>query len=432
MDVSESARQVGECRVCGETDWQEVVSFGPMPLANGFPEPATSYDDEPYFPLTLVSCRSCRLLSLTVVVDRSVLYRDYAYVTSDSQMIGDHMRYVARMCCERFEIPPGSLVVELGSNIGTQLMAFRDAGMKPLGVDPAENLAEIANTAGIQTLPDFFTGEAARSIRDTYGEARLILGRHVFAHIADLTDIIDGARQLLSPEGVFAIEVPYALDMLEKVEFDTIYHEHLSYFLVGTLRRLFERHGMRVFDVERLNVHGGSIMIFVGLADSPWPTSDRITELLALEETRGLADDAAYRDFAESVTRVRTELPALVRSLKAQGKTIAGYGASAKGNSILNACGLGRDELEFCSDTTDLKQGKVMPGTHIPVCTPQYAKAHAPDYYLLLAWNYADEIIRNERAFLEAGGGFILPIPNPRVVTAGSLALDGRLTKEEG
>lgn len=432
MDVSESARQVDECRVCGKTDWQEVVSFGPMPLANGFPKPATSYDDEPYFPLTLVSCRGCRLLSLTLVVDPSVLYRDYSYVTSESRMIRDHMRYVAEMSCERFQIPPGSLVVELGSNVGTQLMAFSDLGMKPLGVDPAENLAEIANIAGIQTLPDFFSAETARSIRGTYGEARLILGRHVFAHIDDLTDIIAGARELLSPEGVFAIEVPYALDMLEKVEFDTVYHEHLSYFLVGTLRTLFERHGMRVLDVERLNIHGGSILVFVGPQDSPWPVSPRITELLALEESRDLNDDATYRAFAEGVTRIRTDLPEVVRALKAQGKTIAGYGASAKGNTILNVCGIGLEELEFCSDTTVQKQGKVLPGTHVPVCTPEYAKTHAPDYYLLLAWNYADEIIRNERAFLDAGGGFIVPIPQPRVVTAGSLALDGRSTKEEG
>jgi hypothetical protein len=432
MDVSESARQVGECRVCGKTDWQEVVSFGPMPLANGFAKPATSYDDEPYFPLTLVSCRSCRLLSLTLVVDPSVLYRDYSYVTSESRMIREHMRYVAEMSCERFEIPPGSLVVELGSNIGTQLMAYRDAGMKPLGVDPAENLAEIANAEGIQTLPDFFSRETARNIRDTYGEARLILGRHVFAHIDDVTDILEGARELLSPEGVFAIEVPYALDMLDKVEFDTIYHEHLSYFLVGTLRTLFERQGMRVLDVERLNVHGGSIMVFVGLADSPWPVSERITELLAIEESRGLKDDEAYQTFVDGVNRIRRELPEVVRALKAQGKTIAGYGASAKGNTILNVCGIGLDELDFCSDTTVQKQGKVLPGTHVPVCTPEYAKAHTPDYYLLLAWNYADEIIRNERAFLEAGGGFIVPIPHPRVVTADSMALDGRLTKEEG
>lgn len=431
MDVSEGARQVGECRVCGKTDWQDIVSFGNMPLANGFPEPATSYDDEPYYPLTLVSCRSCRLLSLTLVVDPAVLYRNYAYVTSESKMVRDHMRYVAQTCCDRFAIPPGSLVVELGSNVGTQLMAFRDAGMKPLGVDPAENLAEIANAAGIQTMPDFFSGDTARSIRDTYGPAPLILGRHVFAHINDLADVLTGARELLSPEGVLAIEVPYGLDMLEKTEFDTIYHEHLSYFLVGTLRKLFERCGMRVFDVERLNVHGGSILIFAGLENSPWPVSERVTGLLALEESRSLHNDAGYHDFAARVDRIRTELPELVRGLKAQGKRIAGYGASAKGNTILNVCGLGTEELDFCSDTTDLKQGKVLPGTHIPVVTPEYAKAHTPDYYLLLAWNYAEEIIRNERGFLDAGGGFILPIPRPRVITAESVKPDGRLSQEE-
>jgi SAM-dependent methyltransferase len=416
MDVSGRASQVTECRVCGKSDWQDVVSFGQMPLANGYLEPAKSYPDELYFPLALLSCRSCRLLSLSLVVDPELLYRDYAYVTSDSNMIRNHMRYVAQTCQKRFEMPADSLVVELGSNIGTQLKEFQSAGMRTLGVDPAENLAEIANAAGVETLPEFFNAATAESIRETYGPARLILGRHVFAHIDDVAGIAAGVSQLLAPDGVFAIEVPYALDMLDKIEFDTIYHEHLSYYLVGTLVTLFERHGLRVVDVERVGVHGGSIMVFVGLEGSRWPVSPRVPELIALEERTGLYEDAAYHRFAQSIDQIRKDLPTLVRGLLAEGKRIAGYGASAKGNTILNACGLGPDELEFCSDTTDLKQGKVLPGTHIPVCTPEYAKAHAPDYYLLLAWNYAGEIIGNERAFMEAGGRFIVPIPVPSVV----------------
>jgi novobiocin biosynthesis protein NovU/D-mycarose 3-C-methyltransferase len=418
MDVVDNARQVTECRVCGKSDWQEVISLGPMPLANGYLVPSDSYDDEPYFPLALVSCRSCRLMSLTLVVNPERLYRDYAYVTSDSDMIRQHMRFVAHTCRDRFRMPDGSLVVELGSNIGTQLVEFKAMGMRTLGVDPAENLAEIANRAGIETLPDFFSAEAAEVIRRRYGAARLLLGRHVFAHIDDVAGIASGARALLSREGVFAIEVPYALDMLEKTEFDTIYHEHLSYFLVGTLVTLFERHGLRVVDVERLPVHGGSILVCVGLTDGPWPVSERVSQLLALEERSGLYEDSAYLRFARDVEIIRTELPALVRRLVADGKRVAGYGASAKGNTVLNACGLGRAELEFCSDTTDLKQGKVLPGTHIPVCAPEYARDNAPDYYLLLAWNYADEILRKERAFLDTGGRFIVPIPRPSIQPA--------------
>ncbi|GAA2898716.1 class I SAM-dependent methyltransferase [Streptosporangium fragile] len=410
-----------ECRVCGGTDWQEVVSFGLVPLANGFLDPADSYDDEPYYPLGVISCRSCRLLSVTHVVDPEILYRDYPYVTSDSDTITRHMRYVAETCRERFALPPDGLVVEIGSNTGAQLVAFRDAGMRTLGVDPARNLARVAADRGIETLPDFFSAETARSVAEGYGRARLILARHVFAHIDHVAGVVTGARELLSPEGVFAIEVPYALDLFEQNAFDTIYHEHLSYFSVGTLVSLFARHGMRVFDVERLPVHGGSILVFVGRDDGPWAPRPSVEELLRLERRAELHSDAVYRDFALNVDRVRDELPALVRRLAAEGKRIAGYGASAKGNTILNVCGLGPEELEFCSDTTTLKQGKVLPGTHVPVRSPEYAKAHAPDYYLLLAWNYSDEIIRKESAFLNGGGRFIRPIPKPVIISADSL-----------
>jgi SAM-dependent methyltransferase len=417
MDASNGARRVSKCRVCGGTEWQEVTSLGRVPLANGYLEPADSYPDERYFPLELVSCRSCRLLSLTLVVDPEILYRNYAYVTSDSDTIRQHMGYVAQVCQDRFELPAGSLVVEIGSNIGTQLVPFRDAGMRVLGIDPAENLAAVANDAGLETLPEFFCPDVAESVRRDYGPARLILGRHVLAHIDDLSGISAAARRLLRPDGVFAIEVPYALDMLERTEFDTIYHEHLSYFLVGTLVTLFEQHGLCVVDVERLPVHGGSILVFVGHEDGPWPVAPRVKELLALEERSGSHDDSTYRRFGRDVELIRQDLPALVRGLVAEGKRVAGYGASAKGNTVLNACGLGAGELEFCSDTTDLKQGKVLPGTHIPVCTPEYSKAHRPDYYLLLAWNYAEEILRKERAFLDGGGRFIVPIPKPTIVS---------------
>lgn len=421
MDASGSVREVVECRVCGGTDWQEVVSFGLVPLANGFLDPADSYDDEPYFPLGVISCRSCRLLSVTHIVDPEVLYRDYPYVTSDSDIITQHMKYVANTSVERFALPGESLVVEVGSNTGAQLVAFREAGMRTLGVDPARNLTQVAVGRGIETLPDFFSAGTARSIAKDYGRARLIVARHVFAHIDDVAGVIRGVRELLFPEGVFAVEVPYALDLFEQNAFDTIYHEHLSYFSVGTLVSLFARHGMRVFDVERLPVHGGSILVFVGHDNGPWATRSSVGELLHLETRAELHSDAVYRDFALNVDRVRDELPALVRRLAADGKRIAGYGASAKGNTILNVCGLGSEELEFCSDTTTLKQGKMLPGTHVPVRSPEFAKANVPDYYLLLAWNYSDEILRKESAFLDNGGRFIRPIPKPMITLTDSL-----------
>ncbi|WP_030566749.1 class I SAM-dependent methyltransferase [Streptomyces aureocirculatus] len=415
------ARPVEACRVCGGADWQEVVSFGALPLANSYLDPADSFDDEPRHPLGVVSCRSCRLMSLTHTVDPEVLYRTYFYVTSDSDTITRHMRTIAELCVERFAIPQGGFVVEMGSNTGQQLAAFRDLGMEILGVDPARSLAALATEHGIETLPDFFSAATAARVAKEYGRARLVLGRHVFAHIDDVGDIARGVRELLEPEGVFAIEVPYALDMLEHNEFDTIYHEHLSYYAVSTLATLFERHGMRVVDVERAAVHGGSIVVFACRDDSPWEQRPAVAELQRLERASGFFDDDTYTAFAGRVEHIRETLPPLVRGLVADGKRVAGYGAPAKGNTLLGVCGLGSDDLEFCIDTTDLKQGKLQPGAHIPIHSPAYGAQHPPDVYLLLAWNYAEEILRKERAFLENGGRFIVPVPEPRIVSAKDL-----------
>ena len=282
----------------------------------------------------------------------------------------------------------------------------------------------MANESGIETLPEFFTAETAESIARKYGQAQLVLGRHVFAHIDDLSSVVAGVRALLTPAGIFVIEVPYALDLLDQTAFDTIYHEHLSYFTVRSLAALFARHGLRVLDVERVSVHGGSILVFVDLGESPRQVRSSVEDLLELEEHSGIDDDAVYQSFGDEIRQIRAELPSLIRQLGADGQRIAGYGAPAKGNTILNVCGLGPGDLEFCMDTTELKQGKVLPGTHVPVRSPAYASAHLPDYYLLLAWNYAEEIIQKELAFRNGGGRFIKPIPRPSIVSADSLRVD--------
>lgn len=421
MQTSAGVRAVTACRVCEKADWQEVIDFGPVPLAGGFLEPADSYDGERSYPLGLISCRSCRLLSLTHVVDPEILYRIYPYTTSDSETITRHMAHVVDACLRRFKLPPDSLVVELGSNIGTQLMAFRQEGMRVLGIDPAENITAVANECGIETWPEFFSLATSRQVEEKHGTARLVLGRHVFAHIDDLAGTVMAVREILSPDGIFAIEVPYALNMLDANEFDTVYHEHLSYFFIGAFAALFRRYGLHIIDVERVPVHGGSVLVFVGNEDGPWPASPTVGELLALEQQSKVYEDATYHRFAERVGQVRDELTALVGRIADTGSRIAGYGAPAKGNTLLNVCGLGLDELEFCCDTTPFKQGKVLPGTHVPVRDPGYAKAHPPDFYLLLAWNYAEEILRKEQAFLNNGGRFIIPVPKPSIAPSGCL-----------
>jgi len=420
MSTNATTRRVTHCRVCEATDWQEVVSLGDTPLAGGFLDPADRYDDEPFFPLGLISCRSCRLLSLTHVVDPEVLFRVYAYTTSESQTMRTHMTRVVELSRDRFALAPQSLIVEIGSNVGDQLIAYQRAGMRVLGVDPARNIAEIANAAGVETLTEFFDVGVARRIRAQYGPAKQILGRHVFAHVDDIAEVLAGAGELLDPDGVFTIEVPYALEMLRRNEFDTIYHEHLSYFFISTLVALFARHGLRLVDVERVAVHGGSVLVSAARADSAWTPRPIVAELCALEESTDINGDEVYRKFAGTVAGTVRELPELLRTLVGSGKRIAGYGAPAKGNTLLNVCGIGADLIEYCCDTTPFKQGKVQPGTHIPIRGPEYAKANPPDYFLLLAWNYADEIIQQESDFLANGGRFIVPVPRPAIVPGAS------------
>lgn len=418
MDI---VRVSEKCRVCGLDDRLDVISFGSVPLANGFLDPSARHRGEQTYPVDVVVCRECRLMSLRHVVDPEVLFRDYVYVSSSSETMARHMRRIVELCVRRAALTPDALVVELGSNIGSQLSLFRAAGMRVLGVDPARNLAEIAAGRRIETIPAFFGPAVAGPIARERGPAKLVLGRQCLAHIDDVHNVLDGVDAVLAPDGVLVIEVPYLVDLLEGNQFDTIYHEHLSYFSVGTLSRLFADHDMRLVDVERVAVHGGSIVVSAVRAASATAPRPSVAESLALEDRLALATERPYLEFAERTRRVTAAIGDLVRELAADGKRVAGYGAPSKGAALLQYCGLGAGEVEFCSDTTDLKHGKMLPGSRIPVWSPERARAFPPDYYLLLAWNYAEEITRNERRFLERGGRFIVPIPEPRVVSAESV-----------
>lgn len=409
---------VPACRVCGAVDWLDVASFGSTPLANGFLRPSDSYDDEVTYPLEVGVCRDCGLMSLRQLVDPRILFDHYVYVTSDSRSMVGHMGWVVDLCRRRAGLAEGGLVVEFGSNIGTQLALFQRCGLRTVGVDPARNLAEVANAHGVETVATYFDVTSAAAVVGDHGHADLVLGRQTLAHVPDLQGLLDAVDVTLAPEGVLAIEVPYLLDLLEQNQFDTIYHEHASYFSFGTLCRLFARHGLRAIDVERVAVHGGSIVVLAARDASSWTTQRSVAGLLDLEERRGLRTDRPYLEFADRIQRVTGAIAALVRNLVAQGQRVAGYGAPSKGSALLLACGIGAAELDFCSDTTALKHGTVLPGSHVLVCSPAQARDRAPDVYLLLAWNYADEIISREHDFLAAGGRFIIPVPEPRIVAA--------------
>lgn len=415
--MDSSVRLIDACRVCGRNDWLDVLDFGDTTLANGFIDPPAAGEPEPKYPLEVVVCRHCWLMTLRHVVDPEVLFRDYVYVTSDSDLITEHMRHIVEAAGAQASLAAGDLVVELGSNIGTQLGMFAEQGYRVVGVDPARNLAEIANARGIETLPTFFGEGSAAAVQERHGLAKLVVGRQCFAHINDVHDVLRGVTGVLAEDGVVVIEVPYLLNLLDENQFDTIFHEHLSYYSFGTLRTLFAAHGLRMVNVERAPVHGGSIVVFGARETSAHTPAPAVAELLVLEESRSLYTERAYREFAARTTRTIGAIGEFVRGLAAAGKRVAGYGAPSKGCALLEFCGITAEHLEYVTDTTVAKQGRLTPHTHVPVWSPEQAATQPPDYFLLLAWNYAEEIIAKEHRFLENGGRIIVPIPEPRVVS---------------
>lgn len=339
------------------------------------------------------------------------MFRDYLYVSGTSDTIPAHFAAYARDVAERF-VPDGGLVVEIGSNDGTLLRAFDRGRIRVLGVEPARNIAKIANAAGIPTLDEFFNETTAKQVAAEHGRAAAIIGNNVVAHIDDLHGLLRGAEALLAPDGVFVAEFPYLVDLLERRAYDTIYHEHLSYFSVASVVRLTGEYGMRVVDARRVSVHGGSIRLFISARGTP---SAAVNELLALESSIGLAEGHPLEAFVADVQKQRTDLRALLTETRKR-TSIAGYGAPAKGNTLLNYCGIDTSLLDFIVDRSPLKHGLLTPGTHIPVEPPERLLGSGIKDTLLLAWNFADEILRQQERYRSSGGRFIIPIPAPRVV----------------
>ncbi len=405
---------MARCRVCQQQTLEKFLSLGPTPLANRFLKREQLEEPEPSFPLDVNFCHTCGLVQLVDVVPAEVLFHDYPYLTGVSSPMRTHFAALAEEVAHEYHVGPGSLVVDVGSNDGTLLSGFRRFGPTIVGIEPAANVAAAANAAGIQTINQFFSPALAEEITRTRGPAQVVLATNVFAHVHDLDQFLHGVSALLSAEGVLVIEVPYLVDMLNNTEFDTIYHEHLSYFAVRPLVTLFTRFGMRIVGLKRVRVHGGSIRIAV--QKSPAPLAPVMAQILNEEAELGLASMRPYRNFAKRVRLIGEELVDLLRSLKAQGRRTVGYGAPAKGNTLLNFCKVGPDLLEYLVDATPAKQGRYSPGMHIPVFPDTRFQADRPDYALLLAWNYADEILKKEAAYREHGGKFITPIPRPAIL----------------
>jgi len=410
--------KVSACRICASTDLTQFLDLGAMPPADSFLSAEAVEQVEISYPLKVAVCGNCGLVQLTFVVDPEILYcHDYPYEASITKLGRQHWQEFARTVCEMCKLSSKDLVIDVGSNVGILLEMFRQNGPRVLGIDPAANIVQIANSNGIPTWVGFFNLEIAQRIVSEHGQVSVMTGTNVFAHVDDLSAFMKAVDVVLKPDGILIIEAPYLGELLRNVEYDTIYHEHLSYIAVKPLTFLFDRFGMEIFNVQRRDIHGGSFRVFVQRQGTgPHPVSDVIDEMLAIEEREGLADINRLRQFADAVTKNREEVQWLLHRLKREGKRIAAVSAPAKGMTLLNYCRLGPEILDFATEKSKLKIGRYTPGMHIPIFGDDHLLKEQPDYALILAWNFAEEIMNNLREFSDKGGRFIVPIPYPRII----------------
>lgn len=400
------------CRACGGSDLHLVLALGDQPLANAFLTNPDQFAAEQRFPLDVFFCGTCALVQLLDVVDPEVLFGHYLYVTGTSETIAAHNKGYARAVVERLGLGSGDLVAEIASNDGSLLSCFRESGVRVLGIEPARNIAEMARERGIDTVSRFFDRAAGAEIAGERGKARAIVANNVLAHVDDPVGFLAGCRDLLTDDGLVYVEVPWALEMKARGEYDTVYHEHLSYFSLTALSRIATEAGLSVVGVDEVPVHGGSIRVRFGTSHAAEPGVER---LLAREREAALTSYEGWRAFGAAASRNREALVGLLESLQADGSTIAAYGAPAKGNTLLNFCGIGTGLVPWTVDRNPLKVGLYTPGMHLPVLPVDAIAGRRPDYLLILAWNFAEEIMRQQSAFESSGGRFIVPIPEPRV-----------------
>jgi SAM-dependent methyltransferase len=399
-----------QCRSCAARSGELILDLGEQPLANNLLAPKDLAQPEPRFPLRLAVCAECWLLQITDLVPPVELFSDYVYFSSYSDAWTKH----AAECAARYreEFAP-NYVVEIASNDGYLLRHFAEAKTPHLGIEPAENIATVARENGIQTRTDFFTEKLAQELA-AEKPADLILANNVFAHAPDINDFVAGLKTLLAPEGRAILEFPHAVEMIAQDEFDTIYHEHVFHFTLTALEPVFARHALRVTRAERTPMHGGSLRIFV--RHESHAADETVAALRAEENQSGVGSLSYYQNFSANASAIRDQLRDQIAALKAEGKTLAAYGAAAKGSTLLNFCGITADDLAFVADCSPHKQGKLMPGAHVPIVPPEELADRAPDVTLLLAWNFADEILAQQQAYRNAGGKFLIPIPEVRLV----------------
>ena len=404
------------CIACGGTAIREFLDLGSMSLANKFlTRDEVKQGGEASYPLVVGFCDSCGHVQLTDPVAPPAMFDNYLYISSMSDTLKGHLHDLSRTMVHRLGLGADSLVVDIGSNDGTLLSGFRGEGVRTLGVDPAANLAEMARRVGVETVTAYFGKETARRLVAQYGPAALITSTNSFPHIPDLEDLLSGVDIMLAPDGAMVIEAHYLRDLLEQNAFDTIYHEHVSYWALGPMKTLLERFGLEPVMVERLPLHHGQLRVTIRRQGSG-PVDESVARTMAEERAAGLDRFETYQAFARKALALRELLTSMLDKLAAEGRRVVGYGAPAKSSTLITFLGLGPENLAYIADKSPLKQGRYTPGAHIPVVSPEHLLADQPDYVVLLAWNFADEIMAQLEDYKRQGGKFILPIPEVSVV----------------
>lgn len=412
--ASEGARPC--CRFCGTSLEQTFIDLGMSPLCQTHIETHQLNSMEPFYPLHVFVCHKCFLVQLDQFVSPDAIFSEYAYFSSYSDSWVEHARHYAEMMMARFRLNTESKVIEIASNDGYLLQHFVRHGISVLGIEPAANVARVAIEKGVPSLIKFFGTATARDVAAEQGAADVLLGNNVLAHVPDLNDFVAGMKILLKPSGVITMEFPHLLRLVEGNEFDTIYHEHFSYFSFTTVEKVIAAHGLVLFDVEELSTHGGSLRIYARHADDGTkPVTERVTELRTREANMGFGHLEFYAAFEEKVKETKRSILEFLIKAKREKKRVVGYGAPGKGNTLLNYCGIRTDFLDYTVDRNPYKQGKFTPGTHIPILHPDRIRETRPDYLFLLPWNLKDEIMRQTSYIREWGGKFVVPIPEVRI-----------------
>ncbi len=403
------------CRLCNSTNVVLGFSLVPTPPANAFVSSEYLDARQNEYPLDVYFCENCSHVQLLDIVDPVLLFEDYVYVSGTSPVFVNHFREYAKSLIKDYGIQEGDFVIDIGSNDGTFLGIFKEFGLNTLGVDPAKNIADEANSKGIQTEVGFFSSSLASELQKKYGKANLVTANNVFAHADDLIDIVEGVKLILKDNGIFVFEVSYLGDVIQKTLFDTIYHEHLSYHSVISLQRFFDKLGMELISVEQVDTHGGSIRCVTQRSTGKRKINKNVHEIIKKEKENKLDCLDTYTNFINKIDGVKKELNHILDELIGNGKIIAAYGAPAKATTLMYYFGLDKNKIKYIIDDSPLKQGLYSPGKHIPVLPSTILKKEKPDYLLILAWNFADAIIKNNQEFKKSGGKFITPLPTTRI-----------------